>query len=113
MINTSDKDLMLGQLQSDAYDRFKLHWMIHHGYTIHDLLDKYSEYWGEVEADEEGMRDFWGFLEETGFNGDIWPCFNEFLSNEWCDETLMERLISTEQYHLYKTYVLADTEEEG
>lgn len=112
-MDAKDKDFIIAQLQADAYERFKLHWMIHHGYTMHDLLYKYSEYWGEVEADEEGMVDFLDFLEKTGFNDEIWPCFNEFLSNEWCDETIMEQILSTEQYHLYETYVLADTNEEG
>lgn len=112
-MDTKDKDFIIAKLQSDAYDRFKLHWMIHHGYTIHDLLDKYSEYWGEVEADEEGMCDFWDFLEETGFSGELWPCFNEFLDTEWQEEALMQSILSTEQYHLYKTYMLADSSEEG
>ena len=56
----------LTQLQHTAYEAFKLHWMITHGYTIADLLDKYSRFWGEVESDEEGMIDFWNYLEETG-----------------------------------------------
>lgn len=109
----NNKDFIIAKLQCDAYERFKLHWMIHHGYTIHDLLDKYSEYWGEVEADEEGMCDFWDFLEETGFGGELWPCFNEFLDTEWREEALMQSILSTEQYHLYKTYVLGNSGEEG
>ena len=113
MNNIETKDCIIAQLQSDAYVRFQLYWMIHHGYTVADLLAKYSDYWGDVESDEEGMFGFWTYLEEIGFNGEIWPCFNEFLTGEWCDETLMARILSTEQYHLYKTYVLAETEEEG
>lgn len=95
----------LSTLQRTAYEAFKLHWMICHGLTAADLLAKYSDYWGEVESDEEGMYDFWAFLEGTGFNGEIWPCFNEFLVTEFRDVNLMHQLLSDVQYGVYLTHI--------
>ena len=94
-------NLDLQTLQKTAYERFKLWWMIQHGYTAADLLAKYSDYWGEVESDEEGMYDFWQFLEDTGFNGECWPCFNEFLKVEFRDVSMMYQILNHEEYNVY------------
>lgn len=95
------KNYSLEELQRDAYEAFKLWWMISHGYTVADLLGLYSNYWGDVESDEEGMFDFWKWLDSTGFNGEIWPCLNEFLDNEFKDVNLMYQQLKPEQYTFY------------
>ena len=95
----------LQTLQQTAYERFKLHWMIQHGYTAADLLAKYSEFWGEVESDEEGMYDFWQYLEDTGFNGEIWPSLPEFLKIEFRDVSLMYQLLNNEEYSVYLLHI--------
>lgn len=93
--------LSLPELQHVAYEAFKLHWMTAHGYTAADLLEKYSDYWGEVETDTEGMYDFWNWLNDTGFNGEIWPSLQEFLDHEFKDVNLMYQLLNAEQYSAY------------
>lgn len=106
MTKTTEKTAeTLTRLQHTAYEAFKLHWMITHGYTVADLLDKYSHFWGEVESDEEGMIEFWNYLEETGFNGEIWPCFKEFLDHEFKDVSLMYRLLNLADYTAYLNLV--------
>lgn len=105
MENTNTKTCILAQIQNEAYEAFKLHWMICHGITVADLLAAYSNYWGEVESDEEGMYDFWKHLEETGFNGEFWPCFKEFLDNEFKDVNLMYQLLAPEQYTFYLRFM--------
>lgn len=96
-----NKRYTLEEIQQIGYEAFKLNWLITHGYTAADLLAKYSDYWGEVESDEEGMVDFWNWLKNTGFNGEIWPCFKEFLDNEFQDVSLMYRLFALNQYTFY------------
>lgn len=91
----------LKELQYIAYEKFKLWWMIQHDYTVADLMAKYSDYWGEVESDEDGMVDFWTHLEETGFAGSIWPCIEEFLDYEFKNFSLMYTLLTQDQYTFY------------
>lgn len=92
-----------GDIRTYAYDKFKVYWCLTHDVTLADLFAKYSEYWGEVESDEDGMPDFWSWLEETGFAGGlIWPCRNEFLENEYLDSSLMLQLIpDNSKFRLY------------
>ena len=101
MVRRNMKTYSLPELQSIAHEAFKLHWMISHGYTAADLLSLYSNYWGEVESDEEGMFDFWNWLNDVGFNGELWPCLNEFLDCEFKDVNLMHQLLSPDQYSSY------------
>lgn len=98
-------DTVLSSLQKAAYERFKLWWMIQHGYSINELLSLYSDFWGEVEADSEGYDDFRAFIEDTGFNGEIWPCFNEFLVTEFRDVSLMYQLLGHEEYNTYLLHI--------
>lgn len=107
------KKYSLEEIQHIGYEAFKLNWLIQHGYTAADILAKYSDYWGEVESDEEGMNDFWNWLNDTGFNGEIWPCFKEFLDHEFQDVSLMYRLFSPEQYTFYLGFlpkIMANTD---
>ena len=112
MTSINTKHLTLTQLQYDAYEAFKLHWMISHGYTVADLLGLYSNYWGDVESDTEGMCDFWKWLEDTGFNGELWPCFKEFLDHEFRDGQLMIALLPPNQrlaYLQYRNQIMSTT----
>ena len=54
-----------------AYERFKLEWMLAHGYTLKE----------SPELSLESIFHDWEF--EYGFNTEIWPCFEEFLDCEY------------------------------
>ena len=70
-----------------AYEIFKLQWMIDHGYSIPDLIAQ-LEAMVEEDENESGIRtglqsllQDWEF--GIGFDGSIWPCYQEFLENEF------------------------------
>lgn len=70
-----------------AYEIFKLQWMIDHGYSIPDLIAQ-LEAMVEEDENESGIRtgllsllQDWEF--GIGFDGSIWPCYQEFLENEY------------------------------
>lgn len=97
-------EIVPGPIRDYAYEQYKLHWCLLHGITLMDLFAKYSEYWGEVESDEDGMPDFWSWLKETGFaGGQIWPCRNEFLANEYLNAELMLQILPS--HSLYQQYL--------
>ena len=70
-----------------AYEIFRLKWMIDHGYSVLDLL-KNLEAMIEEDQNEFGVRtgleslfQDWEFC--IGFDGSIWPCYEEFLEHDY------------------------------
>lgn len=69
-----------------AFERFKLQWMLDHGYTLADLIECMEVM---IHEDEQGglrtklseLFDRWEF--GVGFaDGSVWPCYDEYLQNE-------------------------------
>ena len=60
------------------YEVFRMLWLISHGYTLEDLVAAVLEYRGEADGqvDPEELFADWEF--DSGFGGEIWPCFEEF-----------------------------------
>lgn len=78
-----------------VYERFRLQWMIDHGYSLEDLI-RNLESMIEEDQNESGVRTSllslfqdWEF--GIGFDGAIWPCYQEFLENEYLDTKETER----------------------
>lgn len=72
-----------------AYERFKLQWMQAHGYGLDDLI-RNLESMIEEDQNESGVRtDLPSLFQDwefgIGFDGTIWPCYQEFLENEYLD----------------------------
>ena len=70
-----------------AYEIFRLKWMIDHGYGILDFI-KNLETMIEEDQNEFGVRtgleslfQDWEF--GIGFDGSIWPCYEEFLEHDY------------------------------
>lgn len=65
------------------YERFKLYWMLAHKYTLKDLIEQLQVMIDEdVDSSDtpttlESLFEDWEF--GVGFNGEIWPCFNEYM----------------------------------
>lgn len=66
------------------YERYKLYWMLAHGFTLIDLIEQLQLM---VDEDLDGsstptslmsLFDDWEF--GFGFDGEIWPCFNEYMN---------------------------------
>lgn len=76
------------QKAAKAYERFRLQWMIDHGFTLPDLLNELEKM---IDEDMDGsiVRTSLGNLFEDwefgfGFaNGEVWPSFDEFLCSEY------------------------------
>ena len=89
-----------------AYEKFKLQWMIDHGFTLTDLMECM-----EVMLHEDALDGLHTKLSElfsrwefgVGFaSGSVWPCYDEYLQNDALEEgpkfmliTVCERDIST------------------
>ena len=65
-----------------SYEMFKIHWMLEHGKTLEELIDHLEELREEEpEATIRKLFEMWEL--EAGFHGEIWPCFEEFLMDDY------------------------------
>ena len=70
-----------------AYEIFRLQWMIAHGYGIQDLINNLEDMIVE-DQNESGVRTsleslFRDWEYGIGFDGSIWPCYEEFLEHDY------------------------------
>lgn len=67
--------------EHQAYEHYKLVWMFSHGYTLYDLYGEIISVMTEFSEDlDEAIENF---ESNIGFGGEIWPCFEEFMSCEY------------------------------
>lgn len=70
-----------------AYERYKLQWMIDHGFTLTDLIECLESMIDEDAAEGNARTSLKSLFEDWefgfGFSGSqIWPCFKEFCDHE-------------------------------
>ena len=82
-----------------AYEKFKLRWMLGHGYTLEDMIGFMQDIWNESKGSPFAL--FNDFQFENGFNGEIYPCYAEFLKFEYKDKMTMRGILSDSEYELY------------
>lgn len=83
-----------------AYEKYKLDWMLQHGYTLKDLVSELSGCMGEEDEDLITTFDIWE--SDYGFGSEIWACFDEFIDNEYQDEDYMKQLLNWKEYEKYE-----------
>lgn len=67
------------------YERFKLEWLISHGYSLTDLIHELSSAMIEAQKlqPDISLEDVFNEWEnDTGFGGEIYPCYEEYLDCE-------------------------------
>lgn len=66
------------------YQKFKLEWMLSHGYSLEDLIHRVSEILQEETTLNLSFEEAFKIFEnEVGFAGsEIWPCYDEWLNEE-------------------------------
>lgn len=81
-----------------AYELYKLDWMrrISSDRRMDALKDYYD---GLVDEDEYTFDDY---IEEFGYNGELYACFEEFYTNEYFDKFYMKQLLDNDK--LYAEY---------
>jgi hypothetical protein len=82
-----------------AYDRYQLDWMRQHNRSISDLFDSVVDY-AENADDNEAFSGkhvvsdlFANWLIDSGFNGSLWVCYEEFIESEYLDVCYMYDLL--------------------
>jgi hypothetical protein len=87
-----------------AYEKYRLDWMLSHGYTLVDLIAEL-----EKMREEESTTSLQSLFEDWeygfGFNSEIWVCYEEFMDNEFWDDEYMCELLTTNEFTTYLEYL--------
>lgn len=92
-------------IQNIAYEKYRTYWMLQHGYTLTDLMEHLTKYQYEDPEDREQIstpvKELFDYWEESGFNGELWVCFGEFLGAEYQDIPYMQSILTTDEFDAY------------
>lgn len=85
-------------IQEIAYEKYKLSWMLSHGFTLSNLMHALHSY-------QEGVSPlpelFCEWETDAGFSGSLWVCFHEFLNTEYQNEEYMKTLLTEPEFIRY------------
>lgn len=84
-----------------SYRKYQWNWLMSHNYLFSDLVDIANEWLAERLSNSEYEDSLSEFIYEYGFHGELWACFDEFLSTEFQDKEFMKRLLSEDEYAEY------------
>ena len=83
-----------------AYEKYRLDWMLKHGYTLTSLMNELDSMQEESEDTVSQLFIDWEY--GFGFSSEIWVCFDEFIDNEYQDKGYMKQLLNWEEYEKYE-----------
>lgn len=85
-----------------CYELYKIDWKYSHMITKDTEMDNIKNYYdGLIDDDSEYTYD--DYLEEFGYDGELYVCYDEFLDNEYFEEDYMKELLDNEK--LYNKYL--------
>lgn len=80
-----------------AYEKYKIDWMMSHGYTLNAIYDL-AEAWLEDSKFDDNHNSLGEYIEDIGFNGILWACFDEFLDYEFTDKEYIQKLLTKDEF---------------
>lgn len=94
---------MKAKIRQTAFMRFQLFWCIKHGVSLVDIVTRYEGY--RAQAAENGVRPtlegFRDDLDDLGFHGELWFCYDEFLEYDYWDVGLMRTILTPDEFKQY------------
>lgn len=115
--------------EKKCYEAYKLRWMIAHGETLKELLHTISDIAAEsaenhaaiAAMSENSTKALLSeahntFIMDTGFDGSLWVCLEEFLQTEFRDPGYMMSLIELmddyeEMWKFYREHYIPEKQE--
>lgn len=97
------RDESVKQLARTAYERYKLQWMLDNSMTLPDIIKVLAAKAAEG-CDEKGLEECFGQIQDEIMfpGGKTWESFGCFEVSEFEDEDYMSRVLTNEQYALWK-----------
>ncbi len=81
-----------------AYEKYKETWIRERNYTSEFLEKIHNQYEKEKHEDTYSFEDY---INEYGYEGECYACFEEFLNTEYLEQEYMRELLSGKEYEMY------------
>lgn len=95
--------MIIDMISKYAYELYKIDWKHSHGITEEKELSCIKDYYNEFEEEgEDEDYSYEEYIEEYGYDGECFVCYDEFLDNEYIDGEYIEELIKDKK--LIKLY---------
>lgn len=85
-----------------SYELYKIDWKKNHNITYEKEMNNIKDYYKGL-VDEDSEYTYEDYLDEFGYNGEIYACFDEFMDMEYEDEEYMQTLLNDKE--LFKKYL--------
>lgn len=85
-----------------CYELYQLDWMMSHGYSLQSIFKILKKICCDESEFTEELNSIEKYLDEQGFNGEIFACEQEFYDNEYQDKDFMKNLLSAKMFEEYK-----------
>ena len=89
-----------------AYELYKIDWM--RRISADRLMDFVKQYYDDTKVDLADVADIEDVLEEFGFDGELYACYDEFVESEYRDKAYMKALLNDAQYAEYEADIAED-----
>ena len=83
------------EIRDLAYELYKGDWKIHHSIFRQQETNALKDYYRYCQEAEESQT-FEDWLQEFGYNGELYACKEEFLANEYQDEVYIKGLLDSD-----------------
>lgn len=107
VLSSAVADLPAYKLHRKIYEMYQLDWMITHGHGLSELMKSMEEYRREMDP-EEGFASvielYANWDHESGFDGSLWVCEEEFLDAEYLDKEYINSLIPVTEKELRRQW---------
>lgn len=90
-------DIILEKVFQAAYGRYKLEWLIAHGYSFDQLLENLQE---ELDKGAGTVKEALQIIENSP-KYSVWDDEANFRVSEWEDDDCMRKLLTSEEYGLW------------
>lgn len=77
-----------------AYKKYQMDWIKSHGHSLDEIFEICNNAIGENSSPKD-------YLEEHGFDGEIYACYEEFLVSEYKDLSYMSQLLDEKEFVEY------------
>ena len=95
--------MIIEMISKFAYELYKIDWKHSHEITEEKEIRFIKDYYDGFEEDgDDEDYSFEEYLEEVGYSGECYVCYDEFLDNEYLDKEYIESLLKDKK--LIKLY---------
>lgn len=92
-IEVAEQTLHDVDIRKEAYELYKIDWEHDHGISGERKLEAYRNYI-TIEKEAPGCYgSFESYLDDVGYGGELYACYDEFIDTEYLDEEYMRSLL--------------------